>query len=93
MRQELPCPCGNWTFREIGLFTGLAASERYCPRCERRMLLVFRGPDHLATVPLGGRNEGRIGSALEEAGLSVGEVKLLVTVAELMRVDPAEPAA
>lgn len=48
------------------------------------MLLVFRGPEHVATVDLGGRNEGRISSALEEAGLRPPEVELLVTVARLM---------
>ncbi|HSW29280.1 MAG TPA: hypothetical protein VLH75_07260 [Longimicrobiales bacterium] len=84
MRQLITCDCGEWTFRELGLFTGLGVAERHCPRCGRAMLIVFRGADHIATVPLPGRDRGSVEQALMGCALTSNEVRVLVTVAELM---------
>lgn len=80
----IECSCGRWTFREIDLSTGLGVSEKHCPRCNRTMLLVFRGPDYLGAVELQGRDAGSLEEALSACRLSSAEVALLVTVARLM---------
>lgn len=64
--------------------TSLAAIERVCPRCRGRMLLVFRGPDHVATVEMTGAHTARMRESLDRSGLFPNEVELLMTVAELM---------
>ena len=73
------CSCGRWEFRDLVVTTSLAALERYCPKCERKMLLVFRGPGHVATVELkGGRHAARIEASLRQSGLEAAEVALLM---------------
>ena len=69
------------------MLADLGASEKHCPRCKSRQLIVFRNGRHVATVAYGGRNEGALRTSLQRARLLPAEVELLVQVARAM----AEP--
>lgn len=79
-RVAAECKCGRWEFRDIAVTTDLAALERWCPRCESKVLLVFRRSDHLATVWLRSNRTRHIRRSLSSSGLSDVEVELLMEV-------------
>lgn len=82
LRQRVECECGEWEFRRADASMGLAACERWCPRCERRMLLVYRGSDLLGVRPLNGSDSGSYGDTLDGVeGLDDLERRRLVKVA------------
>lgn len=62
------CPCGSRHWREITATDGLAATERHCPRCRKRYLVVFREGEVIGTPRLFGRNERALRRALRETG-------------------------
>jgi hypothetical protein len=78
------CRCGNWEFRDIRLLSPLAVMQRECPKCGDRVLLVFRGAEHLATiVPSSASSSDQecLRRSLAGAGLRESEVELLMQMA------------
>lgn len=84
MHQSVPCECRRWTWREVALQTGVAAHERHCPRCRRRMLIVFRGADLVGVLPIPSDEEFAMAKVLRSIGLKNAEVAGLLTVAREM---------
>ena len=76
---RVDCPCGSWHWREITATDGLAATERHCPRCRKRYLVVFREGEVIGKARLYGRNERALRTALRESsGLTRHEADELV---------------
>jgi hypothetical protein len=55
--QDVPCPCRQWHWRKLHTSgPGFSATDDYCRKCKRRMLLVFRvasfAAGWVAVIPL-----------------------------------------
>jgi hypothetical protein len=81
---RLTCTCGKWEFRDTDLTDGISATERYCPRCRKRLLIVFRGPELVGMVDFtkNGSRTDSLARALLTAGLLPSEVERLVGIAQ-----------
>lgn len=80
------CRCREWEFRDLTLTTGVSVVERRCPRCRRRMLIVFRTGEHVGTVELVGHKARSRVTADDVRASLVGaladhEVELLIQMA------------
>lgn len=84
LSRSAPCACGRWDFRDFTLNDSVAAHERYCPRCRRRVLLVFRRGQHVGTVvmPANFARFSEMRASLSGAGLTESEVEMLMQIAE-----------
>lgn len=76
---RVQCPCGSWHWREITATNDVAATEKYCPRCRKRYLVVFREGAVIGKPRLYGRHERALRRALcETNGLTTSEAKELL---------------
>lgn len=103
--QKIPCPCGNWEWRETLAVAavGYFAIQRRCERCRHWYLLIFRvgigavvSARHLHTVPFHQRNEQSLQTALRalpEFKDDGDTVTFLVTTARLLADQRAKGAA
>lgn len=81
---RVTCRCGEWEFRDTNISEGLSATERYCPRCRKRVLIVCRGADLVGIVDFtaNGSRTDSLARALLAAGLTPSEVERLVGIAQ-----------
>lgn len=81
---RLTCICGDWEFRDTDLSDGVSATERFCPRCRKRILIVFRGAELVGMVDFtkNGSRTDTLAKALLTAGLTPDEVERLVGIAQ-----------
>lgn len=93
LRTKVDCTCGKWHWRDITAMAGLGvcATQKFCPRCRRDHLVVFRVKVGrqlqvrlLNVVPLEQDNEVALRTALRQVeGLDDDEREFLIAVARV----------
>lgn len=77
------CPCGDWEFRRRDAAEGLTATERFCPKCERRILIAWRDQEVVGGAPMEGDDAMSYYAALQQIdGLGEQEIRRLVSIAQ-----------
>ena len=104
MKASVPCPCGQWEWRDVSAFGGLGpfAEQEFCPKCRRRYLVVHRVDIHgstlrfrtLGVVQLADEDETCYRTALAKvSGLLDDEIEFMVAVARLRSIPHSKPNA
>lgn len=82
VHSRLLCLCGDWEFRRRDAVDGLGVIERTCPRCENRILIIWRDGEVVGGVELETPTASGLRDALVASGeFDEDEVESLVRIA------------